>query len=348
MAKLKRSWNQKYSLAKQNYGEGGNAVVHIVKDIYGNRYALKELVNCSIEKKARFIDEIHVMNENSDLAAIMPIIDFSEEEYWYVMPIAIPILNVINVKEDFKTVQAIIYQMAEGLKEIHARNLAHRDIKPDNIYMFNDHVCYGDFGLVEFPDNPNDFTRSDHGLGAIFTIAPEMKRNPKGADGKKADIYSFAKTIWILLMGEPKGFDGSYSIVDKVHNLRTSSDLKKYHLVELENLLSDATADLPEDRPDAIQLTNRIRGWIEVFSDEDKSQKSEWEFLQKCIFPQNHPESACWSNMEDVISILNLINSLPVYNHMIFSDKGGLDFVFSEKANEEGLKYMNRLGFSIL
>ena len=50
---------------------------------------------------------------------------------------------------------------------------------------------------MDFPDN-DDFTKSDRGLGAIFTIAPEMKRNPKPADASKADVFSLAKTLWML------------------------------------------------------------------------------------------------------------------------------------------------------
>lgn len=48
---------------------------------------------------------------------------------------------------------------------------------PTKIYYYNGRFSLGDFGLVDFPDN-DDFTKSDQGLGAIFTIAPEMKRNP--------------------------------------------------------------------------------------------------------------------------------------------------------------------------
>ena len=90
--------------------------------------------------------------------------------------------------------------------------------------------------------NLNNFTRNDKGLGAIFTIAPEMKRNPKGADGSKADVYSLAKTLWMILSGDEKGFDGQYSSIDQTHGLRFYDHLKNEYLVEIEELLYSSFA----------------------------------------------------------------------------------------------------------
>ena len=99
----------------------------------------------------------------------------------------------------------------------------------------------GDFGLVDFPENENDFTRSDRGLGAIFTIAPEMKRNPKESDGKKADVFSLAKTMWMFFSEDEKGFDGVYNYLDPSHSLRSFEKYKNEHIVEIEELFKDAT-----------------------------------------------------------------------------------------------------------
>lgn len=57
-------------------------------------------------------------------------------------------------------------------------------------------------------------------MGAVFTISPEMKRNPKEADGKKADVFSLAKTLWMFLTKDEKGFDGVYDYLDTNHSLR--------------------------------------------------------------------------------------------------------------------------------
>ncbi len=346
--KLIRTWDEKYTVVKENMGEGGNAVVHRVKDNEGNELALKELNNLSTEKKARFIDEIKVMSENRELTSIMAITDYSTDEYWYVMPVAEPIskkFNIPSIEDDFYNIQNFIISLAEALREIHVRNLAHRDIKPDNIYCLGGHVCFGDFGLVEFPDNPNDFTRSDRGLGAIFTIAPEMKRNPKDADGKKGDIYSLAKTIWILLTGEVKGFDGQY-LVNGDYSLRKFEHLRGKHLVELENLLQQSTNHDPDSRPTIDQFITELRKWKNIANDPDKYQISEWNFFNQCLFGKDIPETAVWADKETIISVLNVISSLPVLNHMLFSHKGGLDFKKAAAACEDGcIEIIDDIGF---
>lgn len=320
-------------------GEGGNAVVHIICDVNKNNYAIKELdlARTNTEKKARFQSEIKIMSENQDLESIMPVLDSNVEEYWYVMPIAEPIINSFNISkfDDFTYIQELLISLVTALYNIHSRNLSHRDIKPDNIYILNSNVCFGDFGLVDFPDNLNDFTKSDKGLGAIFTIAPEMKRNPKGADGKKADIYSLAKTIWILLTGEIKGFEGQY-LVNGDYSLRNYEHLRGKHLVELENILQMATSFEPDARPTAERFVLELKRWKSVSNDFEQYQISEWDFLNKCLFGEVLPDTAIWSEKEAIIKVLNLISSLPVFSHMLFSNKGGLDFKKASEANEKG------------
>lgn len=80
-------------------------------------------------------------------------------------------------------------------------------------------------------------------------MAPEMRYNAKNADGKKADVYSLAKTLWIVLTGVDHGFEGRYEEDDAIIGLRNDKRYKKEHLVELEILLKQATEYDPSLRP---------------------------------------------------------------------------------------------------
>lgn len=263
------------------------------------------------------------------------------------MPIAISVIDYIkNEKKEVREIICGVIELAETLEKLHSRGIAHRDIKPSNIYYFEDRYCLGDFGLVEFPDNPNDFTRSDKGLGAVFTIAPEMKRDPKHADGKKADVFSLAKTMWMLLIGDERGFDGVYNFLDKSHSLRSFDKFKEKHIVEIEKLLVSSTGNNPEDRPDIVSFGKQLKEWITVIDDFDKVQESEWLFLNSYLFGENQPESSSWKDIKRIVNILNIIGSIPAYNHMMFSDKGGLDFDYAEMAFEKDCIYIyDTLGF---
>lgn len=341
-SKIHRTWTEYYTSIEE-MGSGGNAQIYRVKDKQTNiQYALKELYNLSKEKKARFISEIEIARGNADsIKGIIPIVFSNEAEYWYLMPVASPILKNAENMSVKQIVEGTI-QLCETLAQLHEKGISHRDIKPDNIYSYNDRFALGDFGLVDFPENTEELTQSDRGLGATFTIAPEMKRNPKEADGRKADVYSLAKTLWMFLTGDNKGFEGVYAILDSKHTLRRYPKCSKIHLVEIEELLSDATSNDPMQRPDITQFKERLEKWIAIFEDEEKSQESDWFFLRKLLFGAgaNIPNSAKWANAPQIVEILNIIGHAPAFNHMYFSDGGGLDFAYAEMAHESGCIYI--------
>lgn len=342
MSKLKtKKWTLLYTEINK-LGEGGNADVYLVEDSKsGKRYALKELrsSNRSEEKKSRFVSEIQIARDNCTIIpGIIPVIDYSMEDYWYTMPIAQPIMDCVNGKSLDEIIDGVL-QLCETLGRLHEKGIHHRDIKPSNIYYYDGRFAFGDFGLVDFPDN-DDFTKSDRGLGAIFTIAPEMKRNPKLADASKADIFSLAKTLWMFLSDDEKGFDGVYDYLDQSHSLRYVSRFKKEHLVEIDELLKDATENNPDLRPDIHEFTKKLLLWREIADDFDKSQNSDWKFLTKQLFGKNVPGSSIWREVDAIIDVLNIVGSTPAYNHMLVLDRGGTDFAYAKRASEENCIYL--------
>ena len=343
---------KKYSFIEE-IGSGGNAKVFKVKDDSGQEYALKQLHKSALhcvneltprykEMRLRFIDEITTISENYDsVEGIIPILEFSKKGFWYTMPLAEPIITHITTHSSSpQEIVAGMVEICDTLSALHIKGISHRDIKPNNIYYYNNRYYIGDFGLVDLPDGDNNLTRSDKGLGAIFTIAPEMKRDPKNADGKKADVYSLAKTLWMLLTLEEKGFEGTYDFFDPKHSLREFNDLSKYHLVELEELLHAATNNTPELRPPINDFKQKLLKWMEIEDNYIEAQKSEWIFLNKYIL-KSSGDSVSWGDREDIIDILNKVASLSAHNHMLFSSAGGQDFVQATIAPEDGCIYIS-------
>lgn len=324
-------------------GQGGNGdTFRVVEKKSGKEFALKELREKSKEKKRRFVREVDLVSEfSSCIEGIIPIYKYSKENFWYTMPIAIPIDKYIQKgnKEVDDIVSGII-QVAETLCKLHLNGISHRDVKPFNIYFFDNQYYIGDLGLAGDERNLDDDTKSDRALGAIFTMAPEMKRNPKVADGKKADVFSLAKTLWMLLTGDTKGFDGVYNPSDQSYGLKYISKFKGMHLVELEDLLKSATNNDPETRPTMLEFKESLSEWLVIKKDFEKSQLSDWKAINKHLFGTNKVESVVWKDLQSIINTMNVLGESPVFNHMLFSEGGGQDFTRVTKANELGCIYL--------
>lgn len=326
--------------------EGGNAKIYdATEKATGKSYVLKYLSNCSLEKKQRFIDEIKVLQELNvrKIEGVVKIIDFSEEHLWYVMPKLQPAFPYISQQKSLDVIVDLFISLVNTLISIHHSGFAHRDIKPDNIYIDNGKMILGDFGLVEFPDDEkqHNLTRTDKALGAIFTIAPEMKRNPVLADGKKADVYSLAKTLWMFLASDTKGFEGSYNFFDESHSLRIVGKYAKDHLVEIEELFLAATNNVPDLRPDMDEFLQYLQLWKNISSNEYLSQISNWNFITKLLFGKFLPQTALFNKLSDIKQILKIISKSKALNHMLFANGGGADLIDVEVAKEKDCLYLH-------
>jgi len=321
-------------------GHGGNAQVFRATK-KESEFALKLLKSdrsSSFKKKRqRFIDETQsVLKVQNDIQGILPIIDYAlpdaQGKYWYTMPVATPIFNKLpELSLDDKTLAVI--ELADTMTLLHAHGIVHRDIKPRNLYFYKGHYCLGDFGLVDYPDK-SDVTHSRETVGPKFSVAPEMKREAKTADGKKADVYSLAKTLWMLLTGNDTGFEGMYIADDRLIGLRFHEDFKTEHLVELESLLSDATKEDPASRPSMNDFSQRLKEWLKIKADWVQSCLSQWRFVSQILFNGTPPSSASWNERQTIVDVLNLIGRMPGLNHMFFPSGGGLDFIGAELAIE--------------
>lgn len=339
-----------YKIIKRIDG-GGNGDVFFAEDSFGKEVAIKILRednrnNKSAKKRNRKkqlrfkIETEMVLKLQKEIEGIIPILsyglpDAKTKKFWYAMPLAVPLKDKLKDLGSLEEKVNCILEVAETLILLHEKDIVHRDIKPQNIYFYNGKYCLGDFGLVDYPAK-KDLTLLQEPVGPKATMAPEMRYNAKEADGKKADVYSLAKTLWIVLTGMEYGFEGRYDEDDAIIGLRNDKRYKKEHLVELEEILKQATEYDPMLRPTIKTFASTLETWIEIKSDIHKRNHSEWRYLQNKLFPKSVPLHVEWKDIDSIIRILNNIGAMPGLNHMFLPTGGGQDIETAKTANEEG------------
>jgi serine/threonine protein kinase len=123
----------------------------------------------------------------------------------------------------------IIHHLAKALHEAHRVGICHRDLKPGNIMVSDDHgvssVKLTDFGIAKLAENEiaaeidlfekdeNTLLTSNTLLGAVPYMAPECWDDWKNA-GQSMDIWSLGCVAYQLLSGLPPFGSGRTAIMN--------------------------------------------------------------------------------------------------------------------------------------
>lgn len=307
-------------------GRGGNGEVWLATDSAGGSSAIKLLMKLRPVPYARFKDEVAALKLVAGVEGILPLLDsdlrpeLDSGRPWYAMPLATPLLHAVEGFSARKRIEAVA-EVAETMAQLHARGIAHRDIKPGNLLLYEGRCHIGDFGLVDYPDK-TDLTAPREQLGPRWTMAPEMRRDGDTANPIPADVYSLAKTLWIVITGDENSFDGQYDAEGDLSIRKYCGDL---YITPLEELLSESTNHRPERRPLMKVFAQRIREWLRVSAQFPEHNRLQWIEVQRRLFPLRTPTRAIWGDEEGIISVLNILGETSNLNHLFFPEGGGLD-----------------------
>ncbi|MBI5215401.1 MAG: protein kinase [Ignavibacteriae bacterium] len=196
----------------EKLGEGGMGVVYKAHDTKLDRIvAMKFLpshLSTSEETKARFKQEAkaaaalnhpnilgvyEINEENGKLFFVMEYIEGTTLKH-----------HITNLKSGtgVPVRQAIewMFQIAEGLKAAHGKNIVHRDIKPENIMFDKDgKLKIMDFGIAKLK-NSSGMTKTGVSLGTLSYMSPEQTQGIP-AD-HRSDIWSLGIVFFEMLTAD--------------------------------------------------------------------------------------------------------------------------------------------------
>ncbi|RZV02962.1 UNVERIFIED_ORG: serine/threonine-protein kinase [Serratia quinivorans] len=246
-------------------GGGGNAVVWEVRDPQRKVHAMKILKNPNATSIKRFNDEISTLKKIKELNIneinVIEILDsYSPEDKsilpWYTMPKATSLEKYIDTHSPSPlSILKGMLGICNTLVYLHERNIFHRDIKPDNIIIHKNkwHLC--DFGIATFP-NKQKITKEGEKLGSLHFHAPEMLMTSEPNLGESADIYSFAKTLWVVLSGQKYPIAGELRLDREEALLSTYCQMENIESLNL--VISKCTRFTPEERPNMESIRDSL------------------------------------------------------------------------------------------
>jgi len=245
-------WTVKFNVEDEDYAKGAYGKIMLAKDkITGEKVVIKKIPQST---PARMItNEVKagkIIGTHQNIAGLLQYNEKTDFHYLVFQHILgqdlFTYLEKLNFapRSEFEA-RSIITQILQAIKHIHKNNIAHRDIKLENILIDNRGRVYViDLGLCAFiEDNKpcRDWCGSDNYL------APEIVRRTPYC-GYKADVFSTGVVLFALLFGV---FPFENLRVNGVQHLRTlkvrfPSDVKVS--MSAKELLLKMLEDDPEKR----------------------------------------------------------------------------------------------------
>ncbi len=202
--------------------------------------------------KQRFIEEAQTIAKLNHPHIVKAVDVFEENNTaYFVMPFiqgkTLQQLVETNGKMSAELAVNYIAQIAEALGYIHARNLLHRDIKPDNVIITPENsVILIDFGSAR--TFVEDKTQS-HTSILTKGYAPLEQYSGTSRKGSYSDIYSLGAVFYFLVTGQ-KPLDATERVLE---TMQVPKSLELSLPMEINRTIMKAMALKTEERHQSIQ-----------------------------------------------------------------------------------------------
>ncbi len=213
-------------------GRGGFADVYLAQNLHLRSLCAIKILRTPLIRKGRYkfleeaqlaatLEHDHIVRVlDSDVQNGVPFIVMS-----YAPHGSLRGLHPRGVQLSFNKTLNYLEQIADALDYLHAQNLIHLDIKPENLLVGRNYeVLLGDFGITETAHKI-----SSSRPGTLNYMSPEHTR---GKPCAASDQYALAICVYEWLTGQPP-FSG------------THAEIRLQHLHDRPGSLRDLAPDIP-------------------------------------------------------------------------------------------------------
>jgi len=215
---LKR--NNQFSLIRESddllfIKSGGFADVYAQRSTGRIVKKLKDDLITNAGIRSRFKREYSITKSLGDIPGVVEVFGFSEDTCSYTMEMADNTLDNYIRNNTLSEEAKINYirQVLSIMKDVHNRDVIHRDISPNNIFIIKGLLKIADFGLGKDLHALNSHqTQHTAMFGQYIFCAPEQYSQLKEGD-KRSDVFSLGRLINFIMTIDPINANHLFKVV---------------------------------------------------------------------------------------------------------------------------------------
>ena len=253
-------------------GRGGMATVCLAQDTKHERVVALKVLHPGLAESLgaeRFLREIKVVARLNH-PHILPLFDSGEVGgfLYYVMPYVegeslrehLERENQLPVEEAIRHTCSI----ASALDYAHRQRVIHRDVKPENVMMYEGEAMVMDFGIAKsvLVSGERSITLGGALFGTPAYVSPEQAAGAEHVDGR-TDQYSLAVVLYEMLAGD-RPFTGSTEMEAFAKRFSTTPtpirQIREAVSESIEKALTKAMSPDPDERFPTMALFARAIG----------------------------------------------------------------------------------------